>query len=105
MARLEQNSKEQRGSFWIGFMRTVIVTGASKGIGAAVVRSLRSRGCRVVGVARNEAKLKLLGNEKQGTGVFEYVVGDVCDKAVLERAVQLAIMNNNSLDGLVINAG
>lgn len=85
-------------------MKTVIVTGASRGIGEAIVRSLRSRGCRVIGVARSEKPLELLKMEKIGAE-FEYVAGDVCEEAVLERAVRLATKDGASLDGLVLNAG
>lgn len=85
-------------------MKTFIVTGASKGIGAAVVRSLRARGCRVVGIARSEDKLKALAAEKI-SGHFEYVAGDICCDKVLDDAVRLAVGTSNSLDGLVLNAG
>lgn len=86
-------------------MKTVIVTGASRGIGEAIVRSLRSRGCRVIGVARSEAPLELMKREKIGAAEFEYVAGDVCEESVLERAVGLATKDGASLDGLVLNAG
>ena len=86
-------------------MKTVIVTGASRGIGEAVVRSLRSRGCRVIGISRSSGPLETLKAEKIGTFEFEFVAGDVCESGVLERAVQLATVNGASLDGIVLNAG
>lgn len=86
-------------------MKTVIVTGASRGIGEAIVRSLREKGCRVIGVARSSAPLELLKAEKIGSAEFDFVAGDVCEPQVLEKAVNLAIKNGSSLDGLVLNAG
>ena len=86
-------------------MKTVIVTGASRGIGAAVVRSLIAKGCRVIGVARSIDPLELMKKEKIGSGSFDYVAGDVCEAEVLESAINLATRNGASLDGLVLNAG
>ncbi len=85
-------------------MKTVIVTGASRGIGEAIVRSLRARGCRVIGVARSAGPLESLKSEKIGAE-FDFVAGDVCESEVLERAIKLATSNGSSLDGLVLNAG
>lgn len=83
-------------------MKTVIVTGASRGIGAAIVRSLRAHGCRVIGISRSQGPLEALSREKIGPGSFEFVAGDVCEESVLEEAVNLA---GSSLHGLVLNAG
>ena len=85
-------------------MKTVIVTGASRGIGEAIVRNLRSRGCRVIGVARSLAPLELLKMEKNGAE-FDFVAGDICEAGVLEKAISLATVSGSSLDGLVLNAG
>lgn len=86
-------------------MKTVIVTGASRGIGAAVVRSLRAKGCRVIGIARSVAPLESMKMEKIGTGPFDFVAGDVCQAEVLQNAIDLATNNGETLDGLVLNAG
>lgn len=87
-------------------MKTVIVTGASRGIGAAVVRYLLAKGIRVVGVARSKCPLQLLQMEKIGGGnLFEYVVGDVGREETAQAAVQLATSNGHHLVGLVLNAG
>lgn len=84
-------------------MKTVIVTGASRGIGAAIARSLRVQGVRVVGVARSTDILKALSMEKIGSAPFEFVAGDIADTACLRSAVDLA-SRGNELVGLVLNA-
>ena len=86
-------------------MKTVIVTGASRGIGEAIVRSLRSRGCRVIGVSRSFGPLEQLKAEKIGPAEFDFVAGDVCEPEILEKAVEMATRNGASLDGLILNAG
>jgi NAD(P)-dependent dehydrogenase (short-subunit alcohol dehydrogenase family) len=86
-------------------MKTIIVTGASRGIGAAIVRSLRARGCHVIGVSRSRGPLEELSMEKIGPGSFDFVAGDVCEEATLKAALDMAVSNGRKLDGLVLNAG
>lgn len=83
---------------------SVLVTGASKGIGAAMVRHLVAHGNRVVGVARDEQALRMLSLEKiGGGGTFEFVAGSVTDPEVMQRAVNLAT-NGSTLIGVILNA-
>lgn len=70
------------GSDWLSG-KTVIVTGASGGMGAGIAATLiKNHGCRVVGVARSEAKmLKFI--EELGPGYaeqFSYKLFDVSSK-------------------------
>lgn len=51
----------------------VIVTGASRGIGAACCRELRRQGVIVIGIARQEDKLKALSIETERD--FEEIYG------------------------------
>lgn len=82
--------------------RVVIVTGASRGIGAAVSRIVAHLGGHVVGVARSEGALRAvladLPTESRA------VVGDVADPAIADVAVDAA-NGVGSLWGLVNNAG
>ncbi len=86
-------------------MKTVIVTGASRGIGAAICRSLRAKGIRVIGVARSQSALQALSQEKIGGGPMEFVVGDVADPQVAQSAVKLASASGHCLNALLLNAG
>ena len=57
--------------------RVAVVTGGSRGIGAAVVRALAARGARVVAVARNGEALRAVTDDVGA----EAVVGDVATPA------------------------
>jgi NADP-dependent 3-hydroxy acid dehydrogenase YdfG len=84
--------------------RTAIVTGASSGIGEAIVRKFISKGFGVVGNARNANKLESL--EKELGDAFRGVAGDAADEAVLENlftAVEKQF--NKNADIVVANAG
>jgi NAD(P)-dependent dehydrogenase (short-subunit alcohol dehydrogenase family) len=83
-------------------IKSIIVTGASRGIGAACVRALRTRAVKVVGIARSGGELRRLAQEKIGPGLFVPIEGDVCDAAVLRRALEAA--SQADLQGLILNA-
>lgn len=82
--------------------RTVIVTGASRGIGAATAREICARGGGVVLVARSGAAL----DELAGTlpGPTAVVAGDVADTETVAEAIEAA-EELGGLYGLVNNAG
>jgi len=82
--------------------RVVIVTGASRGIGAAVARIVADLGGHVVGVARSEEALR--GVLADLPTESRAVNGDVADPAVADTAVQAA-SELGTLWGLVNNAG
>ena len=56
--------------------QTVLVTGASKGIGRACVRTLMQSGWHVKAVARDNSGLKALKNRHAGD--FDYLSADLC---------------------------
>lgn len=82
--------------------RTVIVTGASRGIGESTVRAVASAGGSVVLVARGEDRLRAIAGELLTESAV--VVGDVTDPDTARRAVQAAEALGG-LWGLVNNAG
>jgi NAD(P)-dependent dehydrogenase (short-subunit alcohol dehydrogenase family) len=80
--------------------RTVIVTGGTKGIGAAVSRFFHARGDRVLMMARNDNGLAA----KLGSGA-RFHAGDAADPASHEGAVRVAVEWTGRLDVYVNNAG
>ena len=63
--------------------KTVIVTGASQGIGAAVVRAFLERGYNVVGTSRNATK----SAELKASDKLVLVDGDIGQAAQLPREI------------------
>src|SRR4029077_13397359 len=81
--------------------KTVIVTGASQGIGAGVAQSFLERGYNVVANLRNIRK----------SGAFlesdhlALVDGDVGQSSIASNIVEAAVQKFGSIDALVNNAG
>ena len=81
--------------------KTVIVTGASQGIGAAVANLFLERGYNVVGNSRNISN----SNELQRSDKLAVVDGDIGQAATAEKIVTTALKRFGSVDALVNNAG
>lgn len=79
---------------------TVIVTGASQGIGAAVVQAFLGRGYNLVATSRNMSKAGLAASAR-----LALVDGDVGQQATAENVAKMAIEKFGSIDHLVNNAG
>lgn len=77
-----------------------IVTGASTGIGRAVVRRYLAEGAQVIAVVRQPQDQAALAAE----GAMP-LIGDVCDYATAQAAVALALDRLGGLDTFVANAG
>src|SRR5207249_924427 len=86
--------------------RVALVTGGSRGIGAAIVQRLAKDGLHVVAVARNADKLAQVCAEvaAQG-GSAEGMVCDIADPKALAAAVESVVEKHGRLDVLVNNAG
>ena len=60
--------------------KSILLTGASRGIGLAIAKSLLKEGHNVFAVARTASPLEALRQEAPGQ--FEFLVGDVADDKV-----------------------
>ena len=81
--------------------KTIIVTGASQGIGAGVVQSFLDRGFNVVANSRNLSKSQAF----KASDKLALVDGNIGESAVASKIVETAITKFGSIDGLVNNAG
>src|ERR1700754_2015404 len=77
--------------------KVAVVTGASQGIGAEIVKGFREQGYAVVATARSI-------KPSDDPGVVT-VAGDIGDREVAKRVIDAAISNFGRVDTLVNNAG
>lgn len=86
--------------------RVAIVTGASRGIGAEIAKSLGEHGRHVVCMARNMEKLEAVKAEIEANGgSAEVVACDISDHDGLVAAIEGVAERHKRLDILVNNAG
>ncbi|KAG5985892.1 hypothetical protein E4U54_005745 [Claviceps lovelessii] len=83
--------------------KVIIVTGASKGLGAAIARYLLGQSHKLVLAARSAEPLAAL--QRAHPGQVDYVAGDMTDVKMPEKLVSLAVKAFGRLDGLVLNHG
>jgi len=81
--------------------KTVIVTGASQGIGAGTVKAFLARGYNVVGTARNATKSKQLSASDR----LALLDGDISQFGTAQKVAALAVERFGSIDAVVANAG
>ena len=79
---------------------TVVVTGASQGIGAAIVRLFLSRGYRVVATSRTARKAGFAPSAD-----LAVVDGDIGSAETAENVTQTAVAKFGSIDHVVNSAG
>src|ERR1700679_268624 len=80
--------------------QTVLVTGGSQGIGAAIVREFLNHGYQVVATSRNATKVGLAASPN-----LAIVDGDISLAATAEAVTQTAIAKFGSIDHVINNAG
>lgn len=83
-------------------MRSVVVFGASSGIGLSVAQQLSARGDRLVLVARDEQRLHAVAESLPGPAVV--AAADVTDGDAVERAVAAGVTAYGRVDGAVTTA-
>jgi 3-oxoacyl-[acyl-carrier protein] reductase len=85
--------------------KVTIVTGGSRGIGAAVARWLAERGASVVVSGRDADRLAAAVKDLEGAGVVHGVVADVAKREDADRLVEATRERFGRVDILVNNAG
>ena len=86
--------------------RTVIVTGASSGMGRRIALDFAKEGATVIAVARRKERLEELAGEAEGlNGKILPYPGDISDQTVNEGMINYAVEQCGKLDILVNNAG
>ena len=81
--------------------KTIVITGASQGIGAGLVNTLASRGYNVVATSRSVSR----SSEIPASDKVVRVDGDIADPATARKVVETALSRFGRIDALVNNAG
>jgi 2-deoxy-D-gluconate 3-dehydrogenase len=81
----------------------VLVTGASRGLGAAIAGRLAAEGAHVVAAARSKESLDEVA--AGGEGRISVIEADMRDEAATAGLVEQVVARHGRIDGLVNNAG
>jgi 3-oxoacyl-[acyl-carrier protein] reductase len=86
--------------------RSVMVTGASKGIGKGIARAFAASGARVLLTARTAAELEMAAEEMRAAGGDAIAaVADASSLTDMERVAQKAVETHGGIDIVCVNAG
>jgi NADP-dependent 3-hydroxy acid dehydrogenase YdfG len=85
--------------------KTVLITGATSGIGAHTARLLLDRGHRVAVTGRNESKLKHFLDEAGHSDRLLGIIADAADWEATQSAVTRTVEHFGALHAAVANAG
>ena len=85
--------------------RTVIITGASSGLGFALAEAFLDRGDNVVGNARSQARLDQAAARLGKPSRFIGVAGDIAERGTAQRLFASAVEAFGGVDILINNAG
>ncbi len=85
--------------------KTILVTGASAGIGLATARAFVRAGGRVLALARSSERLEALSAEVGGSKKLVPVAADVADPAAMAAAAERLLREHGPPHVIVANAG
>lgn len=86
--------------------KSIVVTGASSGMGKAIVERFAREGANIIAVARRKERLEdLVASLRDAPGKVIPFAGDVSVERDMESAIELAVKEFGRLDVLVNNAG
>jgi len=86
--------------------KTVLITGASSGIGWAAAVAFAQHGANIVVTARREQRLRELTGQLSRAGARTlYLAGDAAEESTAKACVDLAVQSFGRLDVLINNAG
>jgi short-subunit dehydrogenase len=86
--------------------QTIVITGATSGIGLATARMAAKKGANLILIARNDDALSELADELRSQGAnVGFTMGDIADPETAERASALAVAEFGGFDTWVNNAG
>ncbi|HMQ94523.1 SDR family oxidoreductase, partial [Amaricoccus sp.] len=86
--------------------KTIVITGASSGMGAAAARHLAEKGANVVLGARRAERIEVLAEEiRAAGGKATAVVTDVTKRSDVQTLVDTAVETYGRIDVLINNAG
>ena len=94
---LHNPQQDDGGRRWAPTRKVAVITGASQGIGAALVKAYRDRNYRVVATSRS---IKPSNDDDVLT-----VPGDIADRKTAERSISEGMARFGRIDTLVNNAG
>ena len=105
---MQKKSEQQGGQYTMGTLegKTIILTGASSGIGRETAYALAQEGANLVITARREALLKEVAEKCNNLGGHAiWYAGDAIQEETAVACVKLAIETFGQVDILINNAG
>lgn len=86
--------------------KTIVITGASRGLGRAAMITLAERGAKVIGIARDASALQAVVHELFNNGfAADFRACDLANGAAVKRVINDILAVHTTVDVLVNNAG